>query len=250
MSRVYKLIASRKEYCQFYEEQELDETITKLSEMDYLTCRYPSEEYLISLLTNDGQISGKNHLSIQYSKNKENHYLMPLFDTPQMLEIIPLLKEIKMPIDGHIRNTIIVPHDHPFFQEKLAQLYKFIKESPEYFFDTIYKQNVPKHLKRLALLYHENKDQVFDTLEDAYNYEGIKRNLELEFSRYKTFRGYLIYTAKYLTKNQVNITEYIPPKDTFQELEEYDCEEFLTDEEIANTVAEGDEVYGMQKRLI
>lgn len=249
MSRTYKLIASRKEYYHFHDEQvlELGEPITKLSDMDYLTCRYPNQEYLLSLLTNDGEISGKNHLSIQYLKNKRVYYLNPLFDQPQMLDIIPQLKEEKNQMA--YQKILTIPRNHPFFQEKLAEFYAYINTSPEYFFETIYQKYIPKNLEHLVMLYHENKGKTFDALEDEYNYHTIKRNLELEFSRYQTFRQYLIVTNQILKTRPLTILKTNSLELDTLEAEDYDYEEFLTEEEIMRSVAEGDDVYVMQKRL-
>jgi len=257
MATHYKLVACYKNKYNFINEQELNEffnhPITSLEEIDRITCRYPDADYLINLLDNDGIISGKNHLSIRYKSKDKNNYLHPIFNIPDLVDAIDDLQVIQTIRDGRPITYKIVSHKNPFYQEKLKEFYSYIDTNPDYFFSEVYGNNIPKRLFHLVKLYTDSKMQVFDTLDDEYEYKDKMKEMELEFSRYKTFRGYLVYTNRLIQNNELlnnhildtsittnytqnNISE---PEIDFDDKEE----EFLSQEEIDSAVNDGDDWY-------
>ena len=197
MAKKYELVASFYEKGRFKEEIVLEGAPTTLHEIDYLTCIYPNMHYFLNLLDRDGIISGKNHLSIRFVKDKEYHYIQPLFGYPELQQIIPYLRQKEAYSDGKKHYFLAIPNEHPLYKEKLRELYEWINISPELFFDNIYGKNYPKKLNRFVSLYLEDKDTTFTHAEDERAFLDNKSLLELEFSRYKTFRGYLIRTTQY-----------------------------------------------------
>lgn len=258
MATHYKLIASYKNKYNFLEEQELDFLFEKgatLEEIDSITCRYPSSEYLLHLLDIDGVVSGKNHLSIRYKHKNQYKYIHPIFDIPELLEILSSLQEKHDFQDGHPVTYKVVNRNNPFFQEKLKEFYQFIDVDSDYFFSEIYGDNKPKRLVYLVNSYLNEKNSSFDSLEDEYAWRNLKEKIELEFSRYKTFRGYLIYVDRYKNKmpNQLE-TETVLKKENYSlpvSEEFYDeKEEFLSEEEIMGAVPEGTSWHHAPRKII
>lgn len=255
MARYYRLVASVKSGYGFSNEEviQTEEPFTSLEEIDIITCSYLNQEEFIKSLEYEGWISGKNWISIQYTKQKENRYLHPLFGYPNMKEIIKNLKQVTDTKDGHPITYKIIPHDHPFFQEKLKELYYYLGNEPGEFFSEVFDKNPPKYLEKLVYNYYDMKKKEFDTLEDEYEFKDLSSKIELEFSRYKIFRGYLIYMDRYFKKHpeavRVNFHEKIEDIPIKKEEETtYDYEEFLTDEELETVVPQGDEwLYGPKK---
>lgn len=252
MARHYKLVASFKNNYGFYNEQELElgDAVTTLEEMDYITCRFEDQSQLISLLEKDGLISGKNNLSISYNHNGKKNYLNPLFGYPEMMGIIDNLEEVVSFDNGHQTKYKIVSHKSPLFKQKLEEFYSLLGDEPARFFEEIYKDKAPKYLEKFVYNYYDNKNRPVDTLEDEYELRDLKRKIELEFSRYKTFRGYLIFMDKYMKKHpELSIDEKTPnTKMEVEDTTDYDDEEFLTKEEIEE-MAKGDDLYHGPKRL-
>lgn len=255
MATHYKLVASYKNKYSFINEQELvelvDHPITSLDEMDKITCRYPDSDYLIKLLDNDGMISGKNYLSIKYKKNGKDCYLHPVFGIPELIDVIDDLQVVQTVRNGRPINYKIVNHKNPFYQEKLREFYDFIDNNPDYFFAEVYGNNFPKRLAHLVKIYTDSKGESFDTLDDEYEFRDKKREMELEFSRYKTFRGYLVYLDKYMKKNnlidesEINtsiVRNYNENTIVTAEVD-FDDDEFLSQEEISSAVDDGDDWY-------
>lgn len=255
MARNYRLVASVKEKYGFSEEEviETDEPFKSLEEIDIITCSYFSNEDFVRSLECDGWISGKNWISIQYTKQKENCYVNPLYGYPNMVEIIRNLKQVTDTKDGHPITYKIIPHDNPFFQEKLEELYYYLGNEPGEFFLEVFNNNPPKNLESLVYNYYELKEKEFDTLEDEYEVKNLSSKIVQEFSKYKTFRTYLICMDKYFKKhpNAVRVNFHKKIEDIPMEKEEettYDYEEFLTDEELETVVPQGDAwIYGPKR---
>ncbi|MBE6147169.1 MAG: hypothetical protein E7168_02415 [Firmicutes bacterium] len=248
MAKKYELVASYYDGRTFKDQTVLEGTPTILHEIDYITCIYPSVSYFLNLLDKDGTISGKNHLAIRFIKNKEYHYIQPLFNYPEMQDIIPRLQEKNVYLDGQRHYFLGVPVEHPLYKEKLREFYSWVKDSPELFFSIIYGNNYPKKLDRLVSLYLEGRTSSFSKLEDERAYLDNKSLLELEFSRYKTFRGYLIRTNQYKMEHPDKFPALEDTSISYSEKEEvveYDSsdDEFLEPEEIQNAVGEGEVWY-------
>ena len=255
MATHYKLTASYKNNYSFFEEQELDTNITTLEEIDYITCRYPSCEYLLQLLDNDGIISGKNHLSIRYKSKNQCKYLHPIFNMPELMDIIDNLQERQVYQNGHPMTYKCVNHSSVFFQEKIKEFYQFLDGNPDYFFNEVYGKNKPKRLTYLVNLYFNGKSNNFYSLEDEYAWRDLGQKIELEFSRYKTFRGYLLYVERYKNKfSSQQESEVICKTENYDlpVLEEFDFEkeEFLSEEEIMGAVPEGTKWHHAPRKII
>lgn len=255
MARHYTLTACYKNKYSFINEQELEigESITSLEKMDEITCRYVGSGQLIDLLEKDGMVSGKNHLSITYTYNKERHHIPPLFNHPEMLTVIPNLKEVTEFKNNQPITYKIIPHDSYVFQEKLKEFYQLLGDEPALFFSEIYQDKAPKYLENLVYNYYNNKSKNSESLEDVYELQDLKEKIELEFSRYKIFREYLIYIDKYL-KDHPNFIQK-PIEENYSNNAKantyiYDeCdEEFLTSEEIEE-MAKGDDLYHGPRRF-
>ena len=258
MARLYRLIASNKANYVFCNEEVISITdpFKSLEEVDFVTCRYNNQFEFLNTLDKDVFISNKDYVSIQYTHNKENKYLHPLFGCPSMINIINQLKEINTYVDGHPVKYKIVPYDNPFFQRKLAEFYYYLGSEPRLFFSEVYGDKTPKELERLVYLYYDGKGKEFYTLEDEYEWKELKNKIELEFSRYKIFRGYLIYMDRYLKKHPELIRKSFEKtnKTAVTEINDlpfdpYEKEEFLTEKEYEQVIPNGDEWYHAPKRF-
>lgn len=238
MAQYYKLVACYKNKYSFINEQELEvikDKNTSIMDIDYITCHYPNEKFLIELLDRDGIISGKNHLSIKYNRKGQYHYLSPLFNHIEMLDIIENLCQRTIYQNGHPETHKVVPISNPFFQEKKREFYNYIKENPEYFFSEVYKDKPPRELERLVYNYHEARRTEPTTLEDVYLFDDLARQIQQEFSKYSVFRDYLIKTDKYFGKdNSIESNEISSnsTSDDFNSEVDDEHEEFLTAKEM------------------
>lgn len=258
MARLYRLIASNKNSAGIYNEEVVNQTdsFRTLEEVDFVTCCYDNQIDFLNMLDCDGIVSNKNYISIQYKHNKENRYLHPLFGYPNMINIINQLKEVTTYVDGHPVKYKIVPHDNPFFKRKLEEFYYYLGDEPRLFFSEVYGDKTPKTLERYVYLYFNDIGKDFYTLDDEYEWRDLKTKIELEFSRYKTFRGYLIYMDRYFKKHPELTRKSFDTNKKADAVElnklpfdPYEKEEFLTEEEYESVMPNGDEWYHAPKRF-
>ena len=209
----------------------------------------------IKELEKDGIISNENWLSISYQHNKKTRYRHLLFGHSAVMNIIDNLQEVTIFKDGIPIKEKIVPHDNQFFQSKFQEFLHYLGKEPRMFFTEVYGDNTPKYLEMLVYNYYDSKGEIFDNLEDERNWNSLFDKIKLEFSKYKTFRGYLIYMDRYFEKHPEMEREIPKPKVqlSFSECdyEDYgnETEEFLTEEEYNNATPEGDDWYNGPKRL-
>ena len=241
----YKLVACFKNKYSYINEQELDfqeDKIINISTIDYITCRYPSETFLINLLDRDGIISGMNHLSIKKCKDgNQTYYLSPLFNHIEMLDVIDELKERVIYEDGKPRTYKLVPLNNRFFQEKKKEFYGYISKNPEYFFHEIYNDNPPKKLESLVYNYDEARKTDSVSLEDLYQFDDLARKIQTEFSKYEVFRDYVVKTDKYFgNKVEENMPSFSldNQNNDFEEDDYQEEEEFLTSSEIQKSLSD------------
>lgn len=248
MARYYRLVASVKEENGFRDEEviQTEEPFKSLEEIDMITCTYLHQDEFIRDLEYEGLISGKNWISIQYTRQKENCYVQPLYGYSNMKEIIKSLKQVTDTKDGHPVTYKIVPHNNPFFQEKLTEFYNYLGEEPNKFFSEVFNNHAPKTLEKLVHNYYYIKGKELDSLEDEYELINLSTKIVQEFSNYKVFRTYLIYMDRYFQKHPESVVVHSYEKEE-KELT-YDYEEFLTDEELETVVDPGDTwLYGPKR---
>ena len=193
----YKLIDSIKTKYGFYGERVLNagDPYKSLEEIDYITCDYDDMIDFVQELRRDGITIFKN--------------------------CVPIKEKI-------------LPHDNTFFQSKFEEFKYYLGGEPRMFFAEIYRDNSPGYLETLVYNYYDGKNKEFDSLEDERDWKDLLDKIKLEFSRYKVFRGYLVYMDKYFKNHpeleRVNLNPQISTTTNINtdDILEYDNEEFLT----------------------
>lgn len=160
----------------------------ELVRIDSYTTLYTKHEFLEKLRQNK-IIKNQDTLSIRYlkSKNSQPIYYSTIFDQPNLTNSIHHLTEKK-----HLQNPrktfLAVRLDDPYFQAEWLELNRLIQQN---------------NLDLIQQKYNKQKELVFlieRYLESFYDEETAKeqdlKEIQLEFSRYKTFRGWIASKTK------------------------------------------------------
>ena len=160
----------------------------ELVKIDSYTCRYTKYE-LLEKLRQKKIIESQDTLSIRYLKSKDSQpiYYNAIFNQSNLTNSIHHLTEKK-----HLQNPrktfLAVRLDDPYFQAEWLELNRLIQQN---------------NLDLIQQKYNKQKELVFlieRYLESFYDEETAKeqdlKEIQLEFSRYKTFRGWIASKTK------------------------------------------------------
>lgn len=256
MAKKYHLIASDRTNYGFLKEEEIDvnEEFSTLEQVDLYTCAYKNK---IDFINTKIPKSGKNHVSIKYKYNQEDHYLPPLFDCPEMQLVIRDIKEQQVYEKGHTYNYKIISHDNPVFKRTYDQFIMLLGVEPQFFFAEVFNTGPTRNLENYVYNYYQGKNQVFDNLDDERAWRALEEKIKLEFSNYKVFRSYVLCINKYkqdhpgFLERDEEMIDTKPTSTTIIDdsyLTSYDSEEFLTEEEYEQATPEGDDWYNAPRR--
>ena len=160
----------------------------ELVRIDSYTTLYTKHEFLEKLRQNK-IIKNQDTLSIRYlkSKNSQPIYYSTIFDQPKLASSIQHLIEKKRSQNPK-KIFLAVRLDDPYFQAEWLELNRLIQQN---------------NLSQIQQKYKNQKELVFlieRYLESFYDEETAKeqdlKEIQLEFSRYKTFRGWIASKTK------------------------------------------------------
>lgn len=209
---------------------------SKLQDIDKFTLGN-SKSMVWNTIRRENNVEGCNFLSIRYVKNQDADpvYYMVMFDNKELLSCV---NDLKLGIGSQGKYTYSIAKNNAFFGDEKEKLLVLIEKRDYEQLDSLVGKR--GHLRFLIDRY----------LNSFYDYgEEDKRirdlaDIVLEFSRYKTFRGWIVSNKKLLLNNinnrSVNVSKnnqngknsYKAPGKKIKNrgMEEKD---FLVDEELA-----------------
>lgn len=161
----------------------------KLMQIDAYTAS-SSRLDLLAELREKGLITNQDTLSIRYIKNKNEKaiYFQTIYDNPKFRTSFNSLTKRNYYINGHLEVADALRYDNEYFKEEWTKIKQLIDSENFAEIKRLYpKEN---HLKDLISGYL--KSSYDNDLEKERELEEIKK----EFSRYKTFRGWVVTTSK------------------------------------------------------
>lgn len=170
--------------------------LSSLVSIDNFTSRYNRLE-IISKIEKELGIKGINHLVIKYSKNNDlmpEHYRV-IYKDDMFNSCVNGLKENTVNILGKTRKTLFVDRNNELYISEVKKILDIIKSGDMDMFSKIYSKN-----NDFSLLVRRYLNSSYDNELDKE--EDLKLIL-LEFSRYKTFRGWIVEQNK-LKENSFN----------------------------------------------
>lgn len=189
---------------------------------------------IFQILENELGIQGKKHLAIQYKKNQnaKPEFYRTIDDYPEFVSCTKIDEENqKLEYWAFSRKytSLAVPSNAELFQSEKAKLFNLIEKEN---YEEILKYLHPKSL--LSRLIEEYFFAPHDNVEEARL--ELKEIIRKEFSRYKTFRGWIInkiklnqrYFERRPRRRNLNPT-LVPKKDIVPRTQTEYEEEFLKD---------------------
>lgn len=154
--------------------------------------RYTASSSKIEILRElkeKGLIQDQDTLSIRYLKLKDSKpvYYNVVFDNPNLIHSMENLTEKKYYHDFS-KVSLSLRFDDPYFEMEWKQLKNLIELKKVAEIEEKYKK-----LTHLIFLIHRYLNSFYD--DDLVREQGLKE-IELEFSRYKTFRGWIVEKNK------------------------------------------------------
>ena len=180
---------------------------TSLFEIDLFTSSHSREE-LFSIIKKEYGVNEINHLSIRFKKwnSEEYDYLSVIVDDKIFLNCISSVEKTNKFILDKNRNTEFISQNNELYKKELNNLFIMIKDGS--FFEYYNRNN---DLTKLINRYNQTKSS---NEEELYERNKILRFLSLEFSRYKTFRGWYVLSFKKRIKTIPNKYEINTSKQT------------------------------------
>ncbi len=186
----------------------------ELVRIDSYTTLYTKHEFLEKLRQNK-IIENQDTLSIRYlkSKNSQPIYYSTIFDQPKLASSIQHLIEKK-----HSQNPkkifLAVRLDDPYFQAEWVELNRLIQQN-----NLSQIQQKYKNQKELVFLIERYLESFYD---EAAAKEQDLKEIQLEFSRYKTFRGWVASKSKRKTTPFSVKKEIVTPSPSFNSNQDFE----------------------------
>lgn len=175
--------------------------LSSLVNIDGFTSKYSLDEIII-LLEKELGIKGINHLVVRYSKSNDSvpeHYRV-IYKDDMFNSCVNSLKENTVNILGKTRKTLFVDRNNELYRSEVKKILDTIKSNNVEEFSKIYPKN-----NDFSLLVRRYLNSSYDNELDKE--EDLKLIL-LEFSRYKTFRGWIVEQNKLKENNFRRSTTY------------------------------------------
>lgn len=198
--------------------------LNTLYAIDSFTSRHTSLN-ILNLIEKEKNKQGLNHLAIMYLKNKNSSpiYYRVIDNDSKFKECIEESDVSINKVLGKTKNTIYINRNNELYRNELKKLLNIINKRDYKLFESIYPyDNDFKFLvKRYLTTSYDTRDA---ELEDYYQ-------ILVEFSRYKTFRGWYMNQNKLKNnlstkqkKNTSSIKKNIPTKKNITSIEEHEQE--------------------------
>ncbi len=174
-----------------------------LLEIDKLTCSYQSQKALI-IATRKKDNTLNNCISIRhFSENDKKFFYLPcLINQLEMIDTIGNTYKEKTKINTKYITTDFIDQKDSFFQSKKNELYQFLNDQKEEFYNEVLSKKITGNLKHLASKYLNSKNTYMVAEEDYHDFLKIQTSLNKEFSKYLVFRSYLISLEKFKTAKE------------------------------------------------
>lgn len=183
--------------------------LSTLEHIDDFTTSHTIPEILSILEREQGKM-GFNHLAIVYLKNQSStpNYYRIIDNDKRFNTCLKSAKPATNYILGKQRNTIYLNQGNELYREELAKLLDILENRNYELFKSIYPLN-----NDFSFLVKRYIDSDYDNNQTR---EEDLRQVLLEFSRYKTFRGW--YSNQKKLKNNLNFkrSSNIPSSSTMQ----------------------------------
>lgn len=241
----YNLVANRYDTInRMYVEDKVvsEETLLALEDVDRITCRY-SEEEILDRLKEDGKITTQNHLVITRVVKDKTYRKTAMFSNPEMVQVIDSLKVKTGYENGRPINYKALDRNSEFFKKAFEEFKKLLALNPDFF---IIMNLENTELERKTENYYSEKNKEHYHEEEARHVKELEEEMTDEFSRYKTFRKYIINMQKYKRYLKLEEDKIVysssneNPFETYDESEiDDDKEEFITNDEIEKYSPDG-----------
>ena len=186
--------------------------LSSLDKIDSFTSEHTSLE-IFNMIEKELNINNINHLAIKYLKKNDSppKYYKVITSDKLFNECIKSMRKTKITILDKTRDTYLVNRNNPLFKQELTKLLEIInkKDINEFYKNYPYSSKI----NDLSFLVERYLNTSYDNDMDK------EKDLELillEFSRYKTFRGWFIEQIKLkynITSNQkINQQQETTPK--------------------------------------
>ncbi len=201
-------------------------SLNSLQDIDLFTASHSLQE-IIQILSQDYDIDPRSFVSIKRYKNANAtpDYYQAIIYNANYYQAISGMREIVYSISGHKMRTLAVSKDNPFYQSEFLKLDEMLNKKDIASFEKMYPY-----------------DNAFSTLVRRYMSDGYDNDLEkekdyfllkTEFSRYKTFRSWIMVQEKAKKRKNQSVKSHKSTK-TIQDkqsteaksIEEYE-EEFV-----------------------
>lgn len=172
----------------------------KLMQIDAYTSSGSKME-LLNELKEKKLIANQDTLSIRYIKdnNSKAIYYRVIYDNQKFQTCFKSLTKRNYYDNGRLKISDALRYDNEYFKEEWAKLKQLIIEKKEEEIKLLY----PKENKLMNFIHNYLKSFYDNDLEKEKDLEKIKE----EFSRYKTFRGWVVATSKHISKTTVYPTK-------------------------------------------
>lgn len=212
MSKYYLIASYYNLHTNTYQNETIIESIkgkklNTLAQIDDLTSNNTSTE-LFKLIEEETNKTGFNHLSIMYLKNKTSlpTYYRIIENDKLFNNCLNTSKQVTNFILGKQKTTLYINRNNELYREELVNLLTIIETKNYSLFKSIYPYN-----NDFSFLVERYMNTSYD---NELSKEEDLNQILLEFSRYKTFRGWYLNHNKKKTilSSKNNKNKEIPPK--------------------------------------
>lgn len=194
MSKYYLVGSSYNTYNKSYNDEVIIKSLngiklSSLSKIDDFTSRYSYFD-IFKMMEKELKIKSLNHLAIKYVKsdNSKPVYYRIIGEDKLYNECVKNLETRKVSVLGKTRETLFVKRNNELFKKELSKLLEVINSGSFDKFREIYPID-----NDFSFLVRRYLDTSYD---DELDKEKDLELILLEFSRYKTFRGWFVEGEK------------------------------------------------------
>lgn len=177
-----------------------------LYDIDLMTSKYNLID-LLKMIESENKGDGFNHLAIKYLKNKNELpiYYRIIENDLEFNKCIISSSKLTKCILGKKRTTNYISRHNKLYKQELEKLLKIIETKNYELFLSIYNKEKDKD-KDFVYLVKRYMNSSYDTYEAESN---DLMEILVEFSRYKTFRGWYVNNLK--LKNNIKSKSIVKP---------------------------------------
>ena len=161
--------------------------LSTIQAIDYFTTSH-SKIDIFRLIEKYQKITGKNHLAIKVKRGNEVDYFRVIYDNKSFIDCTKNNPSKTYQISGKYRTTLVVPDNADLFQTEKRKLLQILEER-----DFLEFQKIYSYQDDLEFLVRRYLNSFYDTENARLTELSL---IILEFSRYMTFRKWIIDQEK------------------------------------------------------